>query len=125
MTTPAEVVHQFLAAWPGGEAGTLAAYFSDDAIYHNIPMDPIKGRDSIEAAFQGFLGMVDTIRFDTLHLLADGPIVVTERVDHFIGTDRTISLPVMGIFEVRDGLITAWRDYFDLNQFTSQMPGGG
>jgi limonene-1,2-epoxide hydrolase len=27
----------------------------------------------------------------------------------------------MGTFEVRDGEIVAWRDYFDLNQFMSQM----
>ena len=27
----------------------------------------------------------------------------------------------MGAFEVNDGKITAWRDYFDMNQFTSQM----
>jgi limonene-1,2-epoxide hydrolase len=54
-------------------------------------------------------------------VLADGEIVMTERVDHFIGTEQTISSPVMGAFEVHDGAITAWRDYFDLNQFTSQM----
>ena len=29
----------------------------------------------------------------------------------------TVSLPVMGTFEVHDGKITAWRDYFDLDQF--------
>ena len=28
----------------------------------------------------------------------------------------------MGTFEVADGKITAWRDYFDMNQFMSQMP---
>ena len=28
----------------------------------------------------------------------------------------------MGTFEVDDGKITAWRDYFDMNQFMSQMP---
>jgi len=27
----------------------------------------------------------------------------------------------MGTFEVSDGKIRAWRDYFDLNQFTSRM----
>jgi limonene-1,2-epoxide hydrolase len=49
---------------------------------------------------------------------------MTERVDHFLGNDGTLSLPVMGIIEVHDGAITAWRDYFDLTQFTAQMPGG-
>jgi limonene-1,2-epoxide hydrolase len=28
---------------------------------------------------------------------------------------------VMGTFEVRDGKIAAWRDYFDMNQFMDQM----
>jgi limonene-1,2-epoxide hydrolase len=27
----------------------------------------------------------------------------------------------MGIFEVHDGAITAWRDYFDANEFSSQL----
>ncbi|MHB8593901.1 MAG: limonene-1,2-epoxide hydrolase family protein, partial [Acidimicrobiales bacterium] len=58
------------------------------------------------------------------HIVADGAIVMTERVDHFIGAEKTISLPVMGIFEVHDGVIVSWRDYFDLDQFTSQMPDG-
>jgi limonene-1,2-epoxide hydrolase len=29
---------------------------------------------------------------------------------------------VMGTFEVRDGKIAAWRDYFDLNQYMQQIP---
>jgi limonene-1,2-epoxide hydrolase len=122
VTTPTEIVQQFIAAFPEGNAGKLASFFSEDAVYHNIPMEPIKGREAIEATIAGFMGMVESLRFDTLHLVADGPIVMTERVDHFISPDRTISLPVMGVFEVHDGAITAWRDYFDLNQFTSQMP---
>jgi limonene-1,2-epoxide hydrolase len=52
----------------------------------------------------------------------NGNVVMTERVDAFIMPDKTIELPVMGTFEVTaDGKISAWRDYFDLNQFMSQM----
>jgi limonene-1,2-epoxide hydrolase len=64
-------------------------------------------------------GQVDV---DIAHLLTEGPIVMIERVDHFIGSQGKASLPMMGIFEVHDGAITAWRDYFDLNHFTSQLP---
>ncbi|HET6873720.1 MAG TPA: SgcJ/EcaC family oxidoreductase [Acidimicrobiales bacterium] len=121
---PAETVEQFIAAWPQGDAKKLAGYFAPDAVYHNMPMEPVTGRDAIEATVAGFFAMAEQIRFDTLHLLADGPIVMTERMDHFITAARTVSLPVMGVFEVHDGLITAWRDYFDLNQFMSQMAAG-
>jgi limonene-1,2-epoxide hydrolase len=123
-TPPEEVVRRFIDTWPEGDAAKLATFFTEDAVYHNIPIDPVKGRGDIEAFLTGFIGMVDEIRFDVLHLLTEGNIVMTERVDHFIGPDRTISLPVMGVFEVRDGAITAWRDYFDMNQFTSQMAAG-
>ena len=125
MPTPAQIVSEFISAWPDKDPARLASFFSEDAFYHNIPMEPIKGREAIAATFSGFMGMADQIRFDTLSLLAEGPVVMTERVDHFIGPERTVSLPVMGVFEVNDGAITAWRDYFDMNQFTSQMSGGG
>ena len=46
---------------------------------------------------------------------------MTERVDAFRLSDKSFELLVMGAFEVSDGKINAWRDYFDMNQFTSQM----
>lgn len=121
MADAADVVKEFIATWPSGDIKKLMSFFSADAVYHNMPMDPVSGLEAIEATIAGFMGMVDQVRFDTLHLMADGPLVMTERVDYFIGPDRTISLPVMGVFEVQDGAITAWRDYFDLEQFMSQM----
>jgi limonene-1,2-epoxide hydrolase len=56
-----------------------------------------------------------------LNIAANGSVVLTERVDVFKLPDKSIALPVMGAFEVTDGKIAAWRDYFDMNQFTSQM----
>ena len=56
------------------------------------------------------------------NIAADGPTVMTERHDIFTFANGEIDLPVMGTFEVQAGKITAWRDYFDMNQFMSQMP---
>jgi limonene-1,2-epoxide hydrolase len=47
--------------------------------------------------------------------------VMTERVDVFRLPGKSFELQVMGTFEVRDGKIHAWRDYFDQNQFTSRI----
>ncbi len=121
MATPVEIVTQFCDQVAAGDAAKAADFFSDDALYHNIPLDPVNGRDAIRDTIGMFLGMADKVWFDTLHIVADGPIVMTERIDHFAQGDRDIALPVMGAFEVHDGKITAWRDYFDMNQFTSQM----
>jgi limonene-1,2-epoxide hydrolase len=121
MATPLEIVTQFCDQVAGGDAEKAAAFFSDDAIYHNIPLDPVNGRAAIRDTIGMFLGMADKVWFDTLNIVADGPVVMTERIDHFAQGGRDIALPVMGTFEVYDGKITAWRDYFDMNQFTSQM----
>jgi limonene-1,2-epoxide hydrolase len=123
MATPEEIVTEFCQRIAEGDADKAASFFSDDAVYHNIPLDPVNGREAIQSTVAMFLGMADKVWFDTLHLVAEGDIVMTERVDHFVIGDRDIGLPVMGAFEVRGGKITAWRDYFDMNQFTSQMQG--
>ena len=64
---------------------------------------------------------IESIQFRVINIAANGPVVMTERVDVFKLPDKSFELPVMGIFEVSDGKISAWRDYFDMNQFTNRM----
>ena len=64
---------------------------------------------------------IEGIELRVINIAADGPVVMTERVDLFTLPGRSFELPVMGTFEVSDGKINAWRDYFDMNQFTSRM----
>jgi limonene-1,2-epoxide hydrolase len=119
--TPLDLVRRFCAAWSDGDVDALGEYFTPDAVYHNIPIDPVTGRDNIKATIAGFTAGVDKVEFRVHHIVADGPVVLTERTDVFITGDRSIELPVMGAFEVTDGKISAWRDYFDMNQFMSQL----
>ena len=118
---PIDVVRRFCDAWSGGDLESLMAFFTDDAVYHNIPIDAVTGADAIRSTIAGFTQGVDKIEFRVDNIVADGGVVLTERVDVFHLPGKTIDLPVMGTFEVRDGKIAAWRDYFDLNQFMSQM----
>jgi limonene-1,2-epoxide hydrolase len=118
-----ELVRRFCDAWTARplDVGAIVAFFSDDAVYHNIPIDPVKGRDAIAQTIAGFTTGVEGIEFRMRNLAAVGDTVLTERVDVFQYPHVTVELPVMGTFEVRDGAIVAWRDYFDLNQFMSQV----
>jgi len=119
--SPQEIVEAFCAAVDALDLDLLLEFLSDDCVYHNIPMDPVVGHEAIRGFLEGFTGGLTSLRFEMLNVASDGDVVLTERVDHFVSPERTISLPVMGTFEVQDGKITAWRDYFDLNQFMSQM----
>jgi limonene-1,2-epoxide hydrolase len=120
--TAIDVVRRFCAAWGTEELDAIVGYFTDDAVYHNIPVDPVVGPEQIRATIEGFSGGVESIEFRVLAIAGDGDTVLTERVDVFQYANGKIELPVMGTFEVRDGKISAWRDYFDLNQFMSQLP---
>lgn len=120
-----DIVRRFCAAWADGDLDALMAFFADDAVYHNIPIAPVEGKDAIRATIAGFTGGVEKIEFRVDNVAGDGNVVLTERVDVFSMPGATIELPVMGTFEIRDGKIAAWRDYFDMNQFMSQMPGQG
>ena len=121
MDEPLEIVTSFCAAWAEVDVDKIVAFLSEDAVYHNIPLDPATGRDAIKAMIAGFTAGVDRIEFEIRNVAVNGNVVLNERVDRFFAPERTIELPVMGTFEVTDGLITAWRDYFDLNQFMSQL----
>jgi len=126
METPIEVVRRFCAAW-SSDMGTdgLAAFFTDDAVYHNIPQAPVAGREAIANTIDSFIRPgppgIESIEFRVINIAANGPVVMTERVDVFTLSDKSFELQVMGTFEVTDGKIDAWRDYFDTNQFTSRM----
>lgn len=122
---PIDVVRRFCDTWASGDLDAIVAFFADDATYHNIPLAPVQGVAAIRDTIAGFSAGVEKIEFRVLAIAADGNVVLTERVDVFIGADKTIELPVMGTFELDDdGRITAWRDYFDLDQFLSQAGGG-
>jgi limonene-1,2-epoxide hydrolase len=124
MPDATDLVQRFCAVWSKGDLDAIMDFFADDAMYHNIPVDPVTGRDAIRATIEGFTGGVESIEFQVRNIAAAGSVVMTERVDVFTFPTTTIELPVMGTFEVSEDKITAWRDYFDLNQFMSQIPQG-
>ena len=116
MASAEQVVRDFCAAASGGSPEAMRAFLSDDVVYHNIPMDPAEGIEATMATIDMFLGICEGLEFEIHHLATDGAAVLTERTDTFTMQGKTAPLPVMGVFHVRDGKITAWRDYFDMGQ---------
>jgi len=116
-------VRDFLAAFDANDLERILGFFAEDAVYHNVPVAPVKGPGAIRAVLQGFLGMASQVQW-VVHHLAETPdgVVLTERTDRFLVRDRWIELPVMGSFTLREGQIALWRDYFDMKQFQDQLP---
>jgi limonene-1,2-epoxide hydrolase len=118
-----DVVLGLCAAFERHDAEALRPFFTDDVVYHNIPMEPAVGLEATIAFIEGFFAMCDRMTIETRHLAVRGDVVLTERVDTFVMSGREAALPVMGTFEIREGKICAWRDYFDLGQITAMLSG--
>ena len=119
-SAPEEIVREFCEAWGRRDIDEILDYFTKDAVYHNIPMPAVEGHDGIRNVLNMFVPPADSIQFDILRIASNGDIVFTERIDRFEMGERKIALPVAGVFEIRDGKIAAWRDYFDMQMFTQQ-----
>ena len=119
MEPEALVAAFFEAIGEGADSETLLGYFAPDAVYHNMPMEPAVGHEAIRGVLDIFLGMATHIRFEVVNQIAAGNLIMNERIDHMMVGDRQISLPVAGAFEIVDGKIVAWRDYFDMAAFMS------
>ena len=119
---PDRIVRDFCAAWERADVEAIVDSFTDDAVYHNIPMAPCNGKDAIREFVSGFIpGTASSVHFDIRHQVVDGNIVMNERVDTLVMESGKIELPVCGVFELTpDGKISAWRDYFDMAKFAGQ-----
>lgn len=115
-----DVVTEFCKLWANPDPEQILSQFTDDAVYHNIPMPPAEGKEAIKGFLAIMLDGFDGIDFQVHRQLSRGDVVMNERTDVMRRTDGgRLELPVMGVFEVRDGRIASWRDYFDLATVTS------
>ncbi|PHS73452.1 MAG: limonene-1,2-epoxide hydrolase [Cycloclasticus sp.] len=118
-----DTVREFCSAWDNLDVDKIMSLMTDDAVYHNMPIAPLKGHQQIAEFIGGFLDMCSSCKFDILNIIADDHRVVTERVDTFGMKDGSTidALPVLGIFEFDDnGKICSWREYWDLQDWIAR-----
>lgn len=120
MTTPIETVTAFLAEWDKSREAMLAsyqAYFTPETIWENVGMSTTTGIDEAIALLGQFDATYDvkTVGVDMINISAAGNVVMTERVDRLIAAagHEVMAIRMMGVFEVENGKIVYWRDYFD------------
>ncbi len=114
------VVRTICERWPWLTAAELAGLLAPDCDYRNIPVpgDRHIGPDAAHAVL-GRIKEAWDVELEVRHIVGSGNAVLTERNERFVhraGEKPTFDLPVMGTFELRDGKIVAWRDYFELSQ---------
>jgi limonene-1,2-epoxide hydrolase len=118
MPTNAETVTEFCQSWPRLTRDQIVARFTDDAVYRNIPFPgEIVGGQGVADVLLPVAAKTASIEATVLQVADRGDLVFAERVEVFRReTGEVFELPVVGVFELRDGRICAWRDYFDAEQ---------
>ena len=119
-----EVVHAFMAAAEKRDYDAAMALLTDDIEYQNMPLPPVHGKAAVRETLEALLALCTDSEWVVHRELASGDLVMNERTDRFEMGGKWVDLPVAGVFELRDGRIALWRDYFDLPTIMNEMPTG-
>lgn len=117
MTSPDTLIRTFIDLLVARDLDAAATMVSNDFEYDNVPMGKAFGPDGLRSTLTGFFSMCTGIDWIILRQTSTGDLsngtVLNEREDRFEMHGRWVTLPVAGIFEIKDGMIVLWRDYFD------------
>ena len=113
-----DAVRKICENWATMSLEEFREVMAEDCDYRNVPIDGDRhiGPDAVHAVLST-LGAKWVIDLEVVNLVGDDRVVMTERTERFVrrdGSREPFVLPVMGVFELRDDKVAAWRDYFEL-----------
>jgi limonene-1,2-epoxide hydrolase len=121
--SPLETVKTFLETMGKKDYASGVAMVSADCEYTNPPpLGTVRGPAGIRGVLEPFFAPTLENQFVWKRSAVEGSTVFVERVDRHHLSDGWVELPVTGVFEVHDGRITVWRDYFDVTTILSVWP---
>ncbi|MFC5728039.1 MULTISPECIES: limonene-1,2-epoxide hydrolase family protein [Nocardioides] len=124
--TEIDVVEAFLSRLEALDVEGALNLCSEDVYYQNVPLPGARGKEAVGKQLGTLARFGGGLRVETRNIAANGPIVLTERVDTLTRGSFAMDFWVCGTFEVRDGKIVLWRDYFDWANFvTAGAKGAG
>ena len=118
MSDNVQTIKDFIAAWSNLDSDELVGYFSEDGIYYNMPTQPVQGKEQLKQFIGSFISNWTKTNWDTLNIIGEGDVVIAERLDRTEVGDIKVDLPCCGVFEMEEGKIKVWRDYFDMGTYT-------
>jgi len=122
--TEIQTVTDFLSALEDLDIDRALTYAAPGMVYQNVPLPPARGLPAVEKTLRA-MGRYGTGFEARIHNIAsNGPAVLTERTDVLEVNAWRAEFWVCGTFEVHDGRITLWRDYFDWTTFLAASAKG-
>ena len=111
--TPTETTRLFLESMALRDTDVAVDLIADDIVYTNVSLPTLHGKAKTAKVVRSLNNPRYGFGVRLINVAADGNVVLTERIDELtLGPLRT-QFWVCGRFEIRDGRIVVWRDYFD------------
>ena len=120
--SPLETVRSFMRLMEPLDYDNALTLIAETCEYTNMPMGTVTGPAGVRAVLEPFFAPTIANEFKVLREAVAGHIVFLERLDRHQLTTGWVELPVTGVYEVHDGKITLWHDYFHLNTIMSKWP---
>lgn len=115
--SPDSFVRSFTALLAAKNIDAASTMISDDCEYDNVPIGKAFGPQGLRDTLTGFFAMCDSLDWEIVRQISTGDmssaVVLNERIDRFVIKGTTYEMLVAGVYEIRDGRIALWRDYFD------------
>lgn len=118
------IVEEFFAAMAAKDFDRVIGLLAEEVVYQNVPFPPARGKAAVTRTLKGFERFMTGFEVEMKNIAARNGVVLTERVDILKGPFLFLDIWVCGTFEVKNGKITLWRDYFDLAEATAKLAVG-
>jgi limonene-1,2-epoxide hydrolase len=129
--TAGQIVDRFLKTLLSGSVDEAVQYMSEDVIFENVPQEEpsrvVVGREAVANRLRPLFTVAKKVQWDIILQIEQGDHVFNERLDRMWFEPGTfpkgdyVHWPVVGRWDVKNGLITLWRDYYELDQTSSQL----
>jgi limonene-1,2-epoxide hydrolase len=114
-------VERMIQAWNAQEWERVYESFAQDGVLHSMMTEPVVGREAIKQRLAALVASVPRIELRVVRMgIADG-VVFMERVDEYVRGEERAAVPVVGVIEVENGRVKAWREYYDRAQLLQAM----
>lgn len=114
-------VHRMIEAWNQRHWDQVYALFAQDGVLQSMMLPPTVGREAIQQRIGALAKGIESIELRVRHIGVIDGVVFIERVDEFVYHGKHGEVPVVGVVEVENGHVQAWREYYDRAQLLEAM----
>lgn len=114
-----KAVEAMMAAWKRRDVEGFIATLADDIEYHWHPTKrPAVGKDKMRKFLANYEQGFDQQEWNIRHTAEAGNVLFVEGMEVLVDRSTGVKMdnPFVQVFELRDGLITRMRDYYDTSQ---------